>query len=111
MEIGGLVSELIEKLHNRFSRKAHEGLRDTFFVEAEQSPILQVCGSISSLVLSSIRHMVHGNGDPSDRSRHLLFQNYFALDKASLESLNLEWDPETNDVTPREISSVALELG
>jgi hypothetical protein len=111
LEIGGLVSELVEKLHNQFSRITHEGLRDTLFIEAEQSPILQVCSSISFLVLSSIRYMVHGEGDGSERSKHLLIQNYFALDKASLEDLELEWDHEANDVIPREVSSVALRLG
>lgn len=111
IEIGEMVSSLVQGLHNKISRKKHDGLRVVHFVPDEQSQILQVCRFMSLLLLSSIRYMLHREDNDSERSKHLLVQNYFGLDQRSFEKLELEWNSDVSDVEPRKVAAVALEMG
>jgi hypothetical protein len=110
VEMSHMVSSLVEGLHNRIGREKHEGLRVVRFIRAEESQILQVCRVMSYLLLSSIRYLVHPEDSDNARTKHLLMQNYFGLDKVPVESLKLEWSSTTNDVEPRKVASVAMEL-
>jgi hypothetical protein len=110
VEMGHMVSSLVEGVHNGIGRTKHEGLKAVHFIGAEQSQILQVCRVMSHLLLSSIRYLVHPEDSDNARTKHLLMQNYFGLDKVPVESLKLEWNSTTNDVEPRKVASVAMEL-
>ena len=55
--------------------------------------------------------MLHQEDNDNERAKHLLIQNYFGLDRACMEKLELGWNSDINDVEPRKVATAALEIG